>query len=167
MQRKFAEISKITRISAIKLRTFASDEKASKFRCFYCSNVGESFASKVINRNEIWRHEAKFRCEILCPLDEIAEPLSKNTARIQLDGWHLLFKEYLPDYWSIPLYTTPKLSRNTGANEDRHLKCTSIELSIFSLFEGFFLRNYFEGIMKRLSDSVLVIILQIILSLIQ
>ena len=68
----------------------------------------------------------------------IAEPLSKNTARIQLDGWHLLFKEYLPDYWNIPLYTTSKLSRNTGANEDRHLKCRSIKLSIFSLFEGFF-----------------------------
>ena len=25
----------------IALRTFASDEKAAKFRCFYCSNVGE------------------------------------------------------------------------------------------------------------------------------
>ena len=32
MQAKFAEISEITRISAIKLRTFASDEKAAKFR---------------------------------------------------------------------------------------------------------------------------------------
>ena len=32
MQSKFAEISEITRISAIKLRTFASDEKAAKFR---------------------------------------------------------------------------------------------------------------------------------------
>ena len=41
MQTKFAEISEITRISAIKLRTFASDEKAAKFRCFYCSHVGE------------------------------------------------------------------------------------------------------------------------------
>ena len=41
MQAKFAEISKITRISAIKLQTFASDEKAAKFRCFYCSTVGE------------------------------------------------------------------------------------------------------------------------------
>ena len=70
--------------------------------------------------------------------EDIAEPVSNNTARIQLDGWHLLFKEYLPDYWNIPLYTTPKLSRNTGANEDRLLKSTSIELSIFSLFEGFF-----------------------------
>ena len=70
--------------------------------------------------------------------EEIAEPLSKNTARIQLDGWHQLFKEYLPNYRKIPLYATPQLSRNTGANEDRHLKCTSIELGIFSLFEGFF-----------------------------
>ena len=41
MQTKFAEISEITRISAIKLRTFASDEKAAKFLCFYCSNVSE------------------------------------------------------------------------------------------------------------------------------
>ena len=41
MQTKFAEISEITRISAIKLRTFASDEKAAKFRCFYCPNVGK------------------------------------------------------------------------------------------------------------------------------
>ena len=41
MQTKFAEISEITRISAIKLRTFASDEKAAKSRCFYCSVVGE------------------------------------------------------------------------------------------------------------------------------
>ena len=41
MQAKFAEISKITRISAIKLQTFASGEKAAKFRCFYCSTVGE------------------------------------------------------------------------------------------------------------------------------
>ena len=84
--------------------------------------------------------------------EELAKPLSNNTARIQLDGWHQLFKEYLPDFWNIPLYTTPQLSRNTGANEDRHLKCTS---------------NYFEGTMKRVLDSVLVIILQIILSLIQ
>ena len=41
MQAKFAEISEITRISAIKLRPFASDEKAAKFRCFFCSTVGE------------------------------------------------------------------------------------------------------------------------------
>ena len=41
MQTKFAEISEIMRISEIKLRTFASDEKVAKFRCFYCSNVGE------------------------------------------------------------------------------------------------------------------------------
>ena len=41
MQTKFAEISEITRISAIKFRTFVSDENAAKFRCFYCSNVGE------------------------------------------------------------------------------------------------------------------------------
>ena len=41
MQTKFAEISEITRMSAIILRTFASDEKAAKFRCFYCSHVGE------------------------------------------------------------------------------------------------------------------------------
>ena len=61
MQTKFAEISEITRISAIKLRTFASDEKAAKFRCFYCSNVGEISQGKEINRNEISRHQAKFR----------------------------------------------------------------------------------------------------------
>ena len=41
MQTKFAEISEITRITAIKLRTYASDEKGAKFRCFYCSDVGE------------------------------------------------------------------------------------------------------------------------------
>ena len=55
MQTKFAEISEITRISAIKLRTFASDEKAAKFRCIYCvsAKCRRNFASKVINRNEI------------------------------------------------------------------------------------------------------------------
>ena len=41
MQTKFAEISEITRISAMKFRTFLSDENAAKFRCLYCSNVGE------------------------------------------------------------------------------------------------------------------------------
>ena len=41
MQAKFNEINEMTRISAIKFRTFASDEKAAKFRCFYCSDVGE------------------------------------------------------------------------------------------------------------------------------
>ena len=54
MQTKFAEISEITRISAIKLRTFASDEKAAKFRCFYCSNVGEISQAR-------WLIETKFR----------------------------------------------------------------------------------------------------------
>ena len=54
MQTKFAEISEITRISAIKLRTFASDEKAAKFRCFYCSNVGEISQPR-------WVIETKFR----------------------------------------------------------------------------------------------------------
>ena len=54
MQRKFAEISEITRISAIILRTFASDEKAAKFRCFYCSNVGEISQAR-------WLIETKFR----------------------------------------------------------------------------------------------------------
>ena len=53
MQTKFAEISEITRISAIKLRTFASDEKAAKFRCFYCSNVGEISQAR-------WLIETKF-----------------------------------------------------------------------------------------------------------
>ena len=54
MQTKFAEISEITRISAIKLRTFASDEKAAKFRCFYCSHVG-----KISQAG--WLIETKFR----------------------------------------------------------------------------------------------------------
>ena len=54
MQTKFAEISEITRISAIKLRTFASDEKAAIFRCFYCSNVGEISQAR-------WLIETKFR----------------------------------------------------------------------------------------------------------
>ena len=51
MQAKFAEI---TRISAIKLRTFASDGKAAKFRCFYCSDVGEISQGR-------WLIETKFR----------------------------------------------------------------------------------------------------------
>ena len=54
MRTKFAEISEITRISAIKLRTFASHEKATKFRCFYCSNVGEISQAR-------WLIETKFR----------------------------------------------------------------------------------------------------------
>ena len=54
MQTKFAEISEITRISEIKLRTFASDEKVAKFRCFYCSNVGEISQAR-------WLIERKFR----------------------------------------------------------------------------------------------------------
>ena len=41
MQTKFAEISETTRISAIKFRTFVSDENAAKFRFFYCFNIGE------------------------------------------------------------------------------------------------------------------------------
>ena len=53
MQTKFAERSEITRISAIKLRTFASDEKAAKFRCFYCSAVGEISQAR-------WLIETKF-----------------------------------------------------------------------------------------------------------
>ena len=65
MQTKFAEISEITRISAIKLRTFASDEKAAKFRCFYCPNVGKISQAR-------WLIETKFRCVISCPLDEIS-----------------------------------------------------------------------------------------------
>ena len=56
MQTKFAEISEITRISAIKLRTFASDEKAAKFLYFYSNVRRRNFASKVINRNEISCH---------------------------------------------------------------------------------------------------------------
>ena len=56
MQTKFSEISEITRISAIKLRTFASDEKAAKFRCYpYCSNVGEISQAR-------WLIETKFPC---------------------------------------------------------------------------------------------------------
>ena len=54
MQTKFAEIGEITRISAINLRTFASNEKAAKFRCFYCSNVGEISQAR-------WLIETKFR----------------------------------------------------------------------------------------------------------
>ena len=54
MQTKFAEISEITRISVMKLRTFASDEKAAKFRCFYFSNVGEISQAR-------WLIEMKFR----------------------------------------------------------------------------------------------------------
>ena len=54
MQTKFAKISEITRIPAIRLRTFASDEKAAKFRCFYCSDVGEISQAR-------WLIETKFR----------------------------------------------------------------------------------------------------------
>ena len=56
MQAKFAEISDIKQISAIKLhlRTFASDEKAAKFRCFYCSTVAEISQAR-------WLIETKFR----------------------------------------------------------------------------------------------------------
>ena len=60
MQTKFSEISKITRISAIKLRTFVSDKKGASID--YCRR---NFASKVIiNQSEISRREAKFGCEI-------------------------------------------------------------------------------------------------------
>ena len=51
---EICRISEITRISAIKLRTFASDEKAAKFRCFYCSHVGEISQAG-------WLIETKFR----------------------------------------------------------------------------------------------------------
>ena len=65
MQTKFAEIREITRISAIKLRTFASDEKAANF-----------FASIVLMSAKFRKQgdliETKFRCEISCPLDEIS-----------------------------------------------------------------------------------------------
>ena len=55
MQTKFAEISEITQISAIKWRTFPSDEKAARFRCsFYCSNVGKISQAR-------WLIETKFR----------------------------------------------------------------------------------------------------------
>ena len=65
MQTKFAEISEITRISAIKLRTFASDEKAAKIRCFYCSNVGEISQARWLIETKFrgmrWNFVAKFR----------------------------------------------------------------------------------------------------------
>ena len=65
MQTKFAEISEITRISAIKLRTFASEEKAAKFRCFYCSNVGEISQARWLIETKFrgmrWNFVAKFR----------------------------------------------------------------------------------------------------------
>ena len=54
MQTKFATISEITRISAIKFRTFVSDENAAKFWCFYCSNAGEISQA-------MWWIETKFR----------------------------------------------------------------------------------------------------------
>ena len=46
-ERNFPEISEITRISAIKLRTFASEEKAAKIRCFY-SDVGEILQARCL-----------------------------------------------------------------------------------------------------------------------
>ena len=44
MQTKFATISEITRISAIKFRTFVSDENAAKFRK-QCDESKRNFAA--------------------------------------------------------------------------------------------------------------------------
>ena len=54
MQMKFAEISEMTWISAIKFQTFVSDENVTKFRSLYCSNVGEILQA-------MWWIERKFR----------------------------------------------------------------------------------------------------------
>ena len=61
LQTKFAEISEVTRISAIKLRTFASDEKVAKFRCFYCSNVGEISQARSLIKTKFRVIRTKFR----------------------------------------------------------------------------------------------------------
>ena len=45
----------------MQIANFRFRRKSGEFRCFYCSNVGEISQGKEINRNEISRHQAKFR----------------------------------------------------------------------------------------------------------
>ena len=122
MQTKFAERSEITRISAIKLRTFASDEKAAKFRCFYCSAVGEisqarwlietkfcgarrNFFAKFrarwtkfrVIRTKFRFYEAKFRFgETKYRLDETRFRFHETKFRLsRISSWHRITVQYI------------------------------------------------------------------------
>ena len=121
-ERNFPEISEITRISAIKLRTFASEEKAAKIRCFYCSNVGEILQARClietkfggIRRNFVakfrarWTKfrvirtkfcfdEAKFRLgETKYRLDETK--LRFHETKFRLPERNIVFQEFVANY---------------------------------------------------------------------
>ena len=54
------------------IANFRFRRKSGEISVLLLFSCRRNFASRVINRNEISRHEAKFRCEISCSLDEIS-----------------------------------------------------------------------------------------------
>ena len=123
MQAKFAEISEITRISATKLRTFASDEEAAKFRCFHCSDVGEVSQAR-------WLIETKFRGmrrnfvpvrRNLMSLERSFASTKRNFVsakrNIVLTRRNFVFQEFVADYRITVIITSCK---STGTCKRDH-----------------------------------------------
>ena len=95
MQAKFAEISEITRISAIKMRTFVLDKMR---RNFGASIVLMSAKfRKVMNRNEISRHETEFRV-IRTKFHFHETKYRFDETKFRLPERNFVFQEFVADY---------------------------------------------------------------------
>ena len=89
------------RISAIKLRNFASDEKAAKFRCFYCSHVGEISQARWLTSTRFQEFVADYRIDVIITS-------RKSTGTCKPD--HYLKKKHRND-----CYNCGEISRQNGA----------------------------------------------------
>ena len=123
MQTKFAEISEITRISAIKLRTFASDEKAAKFRCFYCPNVGKISQARWLIETKFRGMRRNFVAKFRARWTKFSQSFASNIVwtrrNFAFTKWSFVFQEFVADYRITVIITSCK---STGTCKRDHYR---------------------------------------------